>query len=115
MGIAIGFLWPSFLYIGGLMGLQKQVSLNVINVIISTVRAIGMILILTYISPTIQTFFFWQIAINLIQTLLTAVILWKSLPKSTTSPKFDKKILNRLKSYAMGIAGITLIGMICIQ
>lgn len=115
IGIALGFLWPSFLYIGGLMGLQKQVLLNTINVIVATVRGVGMVIILTYVSPTIQAFFTWQIIINIIQTLLTAFFLWKSLPKNAVSAKFDKTILTRLRGYAMGISGITIIGMICIQ
>jgi len=115
IGIALGFLWPSFLYIGGLIGLQKQVLLNAINVIVATIRGIGMVVILTYVSPTIQAFFTWQIIINIIQTLLTAIFLWKSLPKSPVSSKFDKTILSRLSGYAIGIAGITIIGMICIQ
>jgi O-antigen/teichoic acid export membrane protein len=115
IGIALGILWPSFLYTGGLMGLQKQVLLNTINVIVGTIRAIGMVLILTYVSSTIQTFFLWQIVINIIQTLLTAVFLWRSLPKSSVAARFDKTILSRLRGYAMGIAGITIIGMVCIQ
>jgi O-antigen/teichoic acid export membrane protein len=115
IGIALGFLWPSFLYTGGLMGLQKQVLLNTINVIVATIRALGMVLILTYVSPTIQAFFIWQIVINFIQTSLTAIFLWKSLPRSSIRARFDQSILNRLKGYAMGIAGITIIGMTCIQ
>ncbi len=115
MGIALGFLWPSSLYIGGLMGLQKQVLLNTINVIVGTVRAIGMVLILTYVSPTIQAFFIWQIIINIIQTCLTALFLWRGLPKGSAAPRFDKTILGRLRGYAIGIAGVTIIGMTCIH
>jgi O-antigen/teichoic acid export membrane protein len=115
MGIALGFLWPSFLYTGGLMGLQKQVSINAINVAVATVRGVGMILILRYVSSTVQTFFMWQIITNLVQTALTAIVLWKSLPKSAAASKFDRKILGRLKGYAMGIAGIAVLGMICVQ
>src|ERR1700722_9028437 len=113
IGIALGSLWPSFLYIGGLMGLQKQVSINAINVSVATVRGVGMIVILTYVSSTIQAFFLWQIITNVIQTTLTAMVLWKNLPKGTS--RFDLQILRRLKGYAMGITGITVVGMICIQ
>ena len=63
MGFVIALQMPIGFYSGGLMGLQRQVLLNVINVGISTLRGAGAVLILWLISPTIQAFFYWQFAI----------------------------------------------------
>jgi O-antigen/teichoic acid export membrane protein len=70
MGLAMAFQWPAGFYSGGLMGLQRQVLLNVINVSMSTLRGAGAVLILWLISPTIQAFFSWQIIISIINTCL---------------------------------------------
>ena len=64
MGGVMALRWPVSLYSGGLMGLQKQKLLNVINVIEATIRGLGAVLVLWLISPTIQAFFIWQISKN---------------------------------------------------
>lgn len=112
VALALTFLWPSSLYAGGLIGLQKQVLLNGIVVAVATIRGIGLLLILAFISPTIQAFFLWQIFINLLQTALTAFFLWKNMPQSLIPPKFDRLVIGRIKKYAAGIAGVTVIGVL---
>ena len=59
MGFIMVFQMPIGFYSGGLMGLQKQVLLNVINVCMNTLRGIGAVLILWLVSPTIQAFLLW--------------------------------------------------------
>ncbi|MFH0888010.1 MAG: polysaccharide biosynthesis protein, partial [Planctomycetota bacterium] len=63
MGFVMALQMPTGFYSGGLMGLQRQVLLNVINICISTLRGAGAVLILWLVSPTIQAFFLWQIVI----------------------------------------------------
>ena len=46
MGFIMVFQMPIGFYSGGLMGLQKQVLLNIINVCMSTLRGVGAVLIL---------------------------------------------------------------------
>jgi len=115
MGLALALLWPTSLYNGGLIGLQKQVLFNSINVAVATLKGLGMLLILIFVSPTIEAFFLWQVFINALQTALSAFFLWKNIPKSSIPPKFDKRILFRLKNYAMGVAGVTIIGILFSQ
>ena len=64
MGFVIALQMPIGFYSGGLMGLQRQVLLNVINMSMSTLRGAGAVLILWLISPTIQAFFLWQIVMD---------------------------------------------------
>ena len=112
MGAALAFQWPAVLYNGGLMGLQKQVLQNIITALFATLRNIGMILVLNFISPTIQAFFIWHICITILQTCVFAIFFWKSLPKTKTPASFDKKILSRIWKFAAGVSGISLIGLI---
>ena len=75
MGFVIALQMPVGFYSGGLMGLQRQVLLNAITIVISTLRGAGAILILWLISPTIQAFFLWQIVISGANIFLLALFL----------------------------------------
>ncbi len=115
MGLVIAFNFPFSLYSGGLLGLQRQVLLNGIVVSMSTLRGIGMILILWLVSPTIQAFFIWQAFISVTQTLITFFFLWRSLPKSQISAKFSKNTWLRIWRFSAGMTGITLVSLILMQ
>ena len=74
MGFIMVFQMPIGFYSGGLMGLQKQVLLNVINVCMSTLRGFGAVLFLWLVSPTIQAFLLWQIGSSILNVFLFASI-----------------------------------------
>jgi O-antigen/teichoic acid export membrane protein len=115
MGLVIAFQFPFSLYSGGLLGLQRQVLLNGIIVAMSTLRGIGMILILWLVSPTIQAFFLWQAFISLLQTLVTLVFLWRSLPQSQKRSHFRKDLWLGIWRFSVGMTGISLVSLILTQ
>ena len=115
MGIAIGLQWPAGFYSGGLMGLQRQVLLNVINSALATLRGGGAILILWLISPTIQAFFIWQIIISGMQTLLLGAALWRGMPESKEKASFQMGILREVWRFATGMFGISFLGILLTQ
>jgi O-antigen/teichoic acid export membrane protein len=115
MGVVVAFRWPTGLYSGGLMGLQKQVLLNGINAFAATLRGIGAVLVLWLISPTIQAFFVWQIFASAVHTSLVAFFLWRSLPKSGHRSHFQKEILSRIWRFAAGMTGISVTAIILTQ
>ncbi len=115
IGLALALLWPSSLYAGGLLGMQKQVLLNSIGVSTAIIRAFGLVLILSFISPTLQAFLIWQAVINLLQTILTAFYHWKHLLPSPVCPRFDWQALSRIKKFALGIACSTVLATVLAQ
>ena len=115
MGLVIAFQFPFSLYSGGLLGLQRQVLLNGIVIAMSTLRGIGMILILWLVSPTIQAFFLWQAFISLLQTLVTLVFLWRSLPTSQRRSHFRKDLWLGIWRFSVGMTGISLVSLILMQ
>lgn len=115
MGGVIAFRFPVGLYSGGLMGLQKQVLLNFINILVDTFRGVGSVMILWLVSPTIQAFFIWQIIISVLHVLLVTFFLWSNLPKSTKRPQFKKKSLIQIWRFAAGMAGITITSVMLTQ
>ena len=104
----IAFNWPVSIYTGGLMGMQKQVGYNIINIIMATLKSIGVIFVLTYFSPTIEAFFIWQFCITLFTVLLLRRLLWYHLPRFKFRPKFSKIELSHIWKFAGGMLGITM-------
>jgi len=115
MGMLLAAQWPGAIYSGGLMGLQRQVLLNVIRSVSITVRHVGAVLVLLFISPSILSFFLWQSFVALLTTIVLAVWLWKSLPKSGHRSRFDKGLLVKNWRFASGMMSITLVGLILTQ
>lgn len=115
MGLAITVQWPFSFYSGGLMGLQQQVKLNLINIIAATLRSVGAILVLWLVSPTINAFFIWQIVVSIFQTLVTALVLRHNLPGGTGKSLFEIKKLREVWRFSATIGGSTVLAVILSQ
>jgi O-antigen/teichoic acid export membrane protein len=115
MGFLALFQWPFSFYEAGLIGLHRQVLLNVIKICVVTVGNGGTLLALWLISPTVKTFFLWQALIAALQTALTAFFLWRNLPHSDRSARADLKLLRNVSGFAAGVSVITICAMILTQ
>jgi len=115
MGIAVAFQWPRALYAGGLMGMQRQVPFNLLSSITGTVNSLGGVLVVWLVSPTIQAFVAWSMAISLADTLLTGLLLWRSIPKVSERPAFDRRLLAEIWRFAAGMTGISITSVIQTQ
>lgn len=115
MGFVALFQWPLSFYSGGLMGLQRQVLLNGINVVMATFRGLGAVLILWLVSPTVEAFFIWQIVVSVIQISLIVFFLWRSLPHAAAPPRFRYDMLRNIWRFAAGITGITVLSTMLTQ
>ena len=115
MGLAVAFQWPMGFYSGGLMGLQRQVLLNVINVVMATFRGLGAVLILWLVSPTVEAFFSWQIVVSVVNIGLIVFFLWRSLPHAAEKPHFRRQLLLNIWRFAVGMTGITVLVTILMQ
>ncbi|MHB8130373.1 MAG: lipopolysaccharide biosynthesis protein [Mobilitalea sp.] len=115
MGFAMAVQWPASLYSGGIMGLQRQVLLNAINIGMSTLRGVGAVLILWLISPTIQAFFLWQIVISAMNTFILLIFLWHILPSGKESAVFQKQLIQGIWKFSAGMSGISILAVILTQ
>ena len=115
MGLVMALQMPIGFYSGGLMGLQRQVLLNVINISIGTLRGAGAVLVLWLVSPTIQAFFLWQIVTSAINIFLLALFLWRRLPRSDSKAVFQKRLLKGIWKFAAGMSGISILAVILAQ
>jgi len=117
MGVGIVLQLPSGLFIGGLMGLQKQVLANSIQVAWSVFRGIGSILVLWLYSPTILAFFWWQVISNVLYCFFSRASLWFVLSNNSTQSNahFKWSLFRSTWRYAVGMMGLSLVGLLLTQ
>ncbi|MDQ3681635.1 MAG: oligosaccharide flippase family protein [Bacteroidota bacterium] len=115
MGIIILFQWPISLYSGGLSGLEKQVLNNIIIIVMSTIRASGVLLVLAYFSSTVYAFFLWQAVTTFIYVLLMKWALWKEMPGRHLSKRFSKQQIKLIWRFAAGMTAVSLVTFLLSQ
>lgn len=115
MGIALFFRWPHGFYAGGLLGLQRFLSLNGIRVLGETVRCGGAVIVLWLYSSTIVTFFAWNVLCNLVQVVLYRMSFWRSLGPAPNGRDFDLSALQSVWHYALGMTSISFFSIIAMQ
>lgn len=82
MGICLSFQWPNSLYSSGLMGLQKQLLVNFVQIFFTFFKSIGAIVVLAFRDPSLHAFFTWQLSTVILHTLTLAILLWKNMPQN---------------------------------
>lgn len=115
MGLVIALQFPFTLYEGGLLGIGRQVSLNVLLVGGATLRFGAVVAILAWVSTTIEAFFVWQVAVSAVQTVAAGLLLWRRLPKAPGPSRFQKTLLLDVWRFAAGMAGISLTAVVLTQ
>jgi len=115
MGFVVAIQWPSSLYSGALAGLQRQVLMNGIRSTIGTLQAVGAILVLWLISPTIYAYFIWQLVMSVVQTIVLYYAVWSALPRTGSPPAFDRLLLNKHFQFAAGMTGISVVVTVLTQ
>jgi O-antigen/teichoic acid export membrane protein len=95
------------------MGLQKLVTYNAVQSAIQIVRGIGALTVLHFVSPTIVAFFWWQVAISAAGAIVSAALLWGSMPRGER-PRFSPPLLRTIWRFAAGVTAINVVGVFLI-
>lgn len=114
IGITIAAQWPVSLYSGGLIGLQEQVTLAVINVIAVAARSVGTVLVIWLVSPTMKAFLICQVVLSGMQVIVLAWALWRRLPPGGR-PRIRFDLIRNLGGLALGMSGTTIIMVMSAQ
>lgn len=67
MGAAMGVRFLSGLYRSGIQGMESQVRLNISIIILATVRFVGALIILQFVTQEIVFFFIYQLVISIVE------------------------------------------------
>lgn len=114
-GYVIALRWIAGLYRSALIGLQRQIWLNICTAIFSTTRGAGVIGVLAFVSPTIKAFFVYQGLLATLEALVLATSVSRFLPKAPHPSRFRWQSLRGIWRFAVGMTGITLLSILLVQ
>ena len=117
--VAMGFVIAARLIenvlVGAIAGLQKQVLHNVVTSVMATIRSVGVIGVLAWLSPSITAYFAWQCLISVATTAVLAVVVHRLLPRGGRPARFSTDALRGVWRFAAGITAITALALVLTQ
>lgn len=115
MGMVTALRLLEGFYRGAIIGLQKQVLFNLVNTFIVTIRNFGAVLILAFVSPTIQAYFIWQGFSSLLAVLAFSIFVYRSLPSAKRTGRFSSAELVKVWRFAAGILATSVLVLLLTQ
>ena len=115
MGVVIALRWLGTLYRSAIQGLQDQVWLNLVTASFATLRGLGVIPVLVWLSPTIQAFFVYQAVVTGFEALVLARRMRWLLPAALVPVRFRWLALRGIWRFAAGMTVITLLAVLLSQ
>ncbi|HEY2178125.1 MAG TPA: oligosaccharide flippase family protein [Caulobacteraceae bacterium] len=117
MALIVAVRFPIGLYGGVLLGAQHMVAASLIEVTMIAAANIGAVVVLAWVSPTIQAFFVWQASVAVIYVVTIRAVAWRTLGRSEAvrGPRFDGAALRRIWRFAGAMAVTALLGTFFLQ
>ena len=115
MGAVIALRFIEALYVSSLVGLQRQQLEAAVTSTLATVRGVGAVAVLAWISPTITAYFLWQLGISIVTVAIFAVLVHHVLPRGARPSRFSWNPLLAIWRFAAGMTVITLLAILLTQ
>ena len=106
MGLLIPVLWGGNLLNGALIGLERQVQVNVLRVSVTLLSALGAIGLLSLVAADVTLFFTWQLFAASLAWIAAALMVHRALPAGPASIR--PQLLRASWRFAAGMTGISL-------
>ena len=106
MGLVFSVRLFEGIYRGLLVGLDRQVSYNVINACISTVRYGGALCVLWHMA-TIEAFFLWHAVVSIFSLVMLMAAAYLCLPKAERRARYSADALRSVWRFSVGMTFIT--------
>jgi len=101
LGLATGLRWPVAVYSGVLLGLERQVSLNLVMMVRSALRTAGAAGALTLAGGTVEAYFAWLVVVSIVELGATGWLAWRSQPEKVREPaRFDRAVLRSFWNFS---------------
>ena len=114
MGLVVACRWPIGLYQGALIGAQRLAVSSSVSITMATLGNLGAVLVLAFVSPTIEAFFIWQAGIGLVYAVTMRWAAWRVLGRLKRL-RFDVDELKRIWRFSVGMSGIALSATVLTQ
>lgn len=115
IGFVIGVRLVESIYRGALYGLQRQVVFNVAYSGLATLRGVGAVVILVFISPTITAFFLWQAFVSAISVVILMKMTYQIMPRKQYRVRASIAALKKVWTFARGVLAISVLATILLQ
>jgi O-antigen/teichoic acid export membrane protein len=115
LGLVAALQFYESIYSSSLAGLQRQVIQNVIICFMSTVRGLGAVAVLIWISPTTQMFFIWQATCSLISLTACGIVVYRSIPSPPKPAQFSALALLSIWRFSSGMLAISILALLLTQ
>ena len=89
MGAVFAVQFPASIYNGVLIGSNRQIANALAALIFTTLKAVGVIAVLKLMSPTIESYFIWQVLITLISTYCLRFLVWNNFKIALEKAQFS--------------------------
>lgn len=111
MGLVIALRFVEGVYRSAILGLQRQVLFNAVNSAMATLRGLGAVGILAWVSPTIEAFFIWQGVVSIATLAILGATTYVTLPRGDCSGRFSVDALRGVWRFAGGILLMSILNM----
>lgn len=115
MGVVTALRFIENIYVSSILGMQRQVLFNAATSVMATLRGLGAVSILVWVSPTIKAFFAWQGLISIITVGLFAAVVYRILPAAPKPARFSLTALIGIWRFATGMMAITFLALLLTQ
>lgn len=115
MGCVSALRFSETIYHGSIIGLQRQVLFNIASSSIATLRGLGAVAILIWVSPSIQAFFLWQGFISIVTLVILSGLTYSVLPPIERRSRFSLTSLRGVWRFAGGMLSITFLSLLLTQ
>lgn len=115
MGAIAALRFIEGVYSSCLSGLQRHVSMNVVSVVMATVRSVGAVAVLAWVEASLSAFFVWQLVVSVLTVLVYWRIAYRAMPASSSRPRFSVAALKNSWRFAGGMLMITFLALLLTQ
>ncbi len=115
MALVLALRFIEGIYRSSLFGLQQQVLYNIISAVVATLRYGGVIILLVYVSPSVEVFFLWQACVSLLSISVLFSAVHKALPRPVSTPKFNLQAIAKIWKFAGGVMLVTFLAILLTQ
>ncbi|MEC5385582.1 oligosaccharide flippase family protein [Uliginosibacterium sp. H3] len=108
MGVMVGGRWLTSLYRSGLIGMDRLLTVNLVAVLLATLRSVLVVAVLLLISTRCEVFFAYQVVIAVLEFSVCSVLFYRSLPGGKQSALRPDRSALPVFRFAGAMAGLTL-------
>jgi O-antigen/teichoic acid export membrane protein len=109
-GLLACLQWPVLFYQNGLLGMQRQVTLNLITIPFSALSNLGGLLFLWLGPRSVASLFSWQALTLLIQLVVIHAQFWRCLGVPRDARRASLRVMKDRWRFSLGMGGISLTG-----